>query len=80
VMADGALRKRGELISRRRGVDKLTRTAVHGDGIGVEGHVSARSDSWLPAPIDGSERFVALRRSSVRCQPDRRLAGEVLSV
>jgi hypothetical protein len=78
-MADGALRQRGELISGRRGVDKLTRTAIHGGKIGAEGHVGARSDGWLSAPTDRSESFTALRQSSVRCWPDWRLVGEELS-
>jgi hypothetical protein len=63
---NGALRQRGESISVRRGVDKLTRMVVHSDKIGGEGHIGARSDSWLSVPIDRSESFMALRQSSVR--------------
>jgi hypothetical protein len=53
---------------------------VHGYIIGAEGHIGARSDGWLSAANDGSERFAALRQSSVRRRPEWRSAVEELSM
>jgi hypothetical protein len=59
-------RQMGESILERRGVNKLTRMAVHGGWTRAEGHVSARSDGSLPASTAGSESIAALGRSSGR--------------
>jgi hypothetical protein len=57
----------GRGVNRFRGVNKLTRTVVHGGGIGAEDYIGARSDGWLPATTDGSKSFTTLRQILVRC-------------